>query len=240
MLSWFSKIKSVAGRTGRLRVAASVFVLGLGLAGGLAMGAAPALADTACGPGTYSATGTVPCVETPAGTFVSGSGATLASLCPVGQFQPNASQAQCEPAPPGSYVDTIGATKAKLCPVGTFAAVPGETACAQAPPGTYDNAKGEVLASPCLPGYYQAGSGQSRCVAAPIGTYVANIASTLPTACPTGLTTLAKASTSASACRLPVPTRTAECKNGGWQDYADANGTPFTNQADCVSYVATE
>jgi len=35
------------------------------------------------------------------------------------------------------------------------------------------------------------------------------------------------------------PTSTAQCKNGGWQNYTDANGTSFKNQGDCVSYVAT-
>jgi hypothetical protein len=35
------------------------------------------------------------------------------------------------------------------------------------------------------------------------------------------------------------PTALDQCKNGGWQDYTDASGTPFKNQGDCVSYVAT-
>jgi hypothetical protein len=30
-----------------------------------------------------------------------------------------------------------------------------------------------------------------------------------------------------------------QCKRGGWQSLTDANGTPFKNQGDCVSYVAT-
>ena len=36
-----------------------------------------------------------------------------------------------------------------------------------------------------------------------------------------------------------LPTSTDQCKNGGWQNYTDGNGTPFKNQGDCVSYVAT-
>ena len=36
-----------------------------------------------------------------------------------------------------------------------------------------------------------------------------------------------------------VPTSKNQCKNGGWQNLADNNGTPFKNQGDCVSYVAT-
>jgi hypothetical protein len=38
---------------------------------------------------------------------------------------------------------------------------------------------------------------------------------------------------------LPTPTSKDQCKKGGWMNYADANGTPFKNQGDCVSYVAT-
>ena len=38
---------------------------------------------------------------------------------------------------------------------------------------------------------------------------------------------------------LPSPTSKDQCKNGGWHNYADANGTAFKNQGDCVSYVAT-
>jgi hypothetical protein len=33
----------------------------------------------------------------------------------------------------------------------------------------------------------------------------------------------------------PVPTRTSDCKNGGWQAF-----DVFKNQGDCVSYVATD
>jgi hypothetical protein len=36
-----------------------------------------------------------------------------------------------------------------------------------------------------------------------------------------------------------TPTSKASCKKGGWQSLTDANGTPFKNQGDCVSYVAT-
>lgn len=36
------------------------------------------------------------------------------------------------------------------------------------------------------------------------------------------------------------PLQSAACKDGGWQNFTDANGTPFKNQGDCVSYVATD
>jgi hypothetical protein len=37
----------------------------------------------------------------------------------------------------------------------------------------------------------------------------------------------------------PIPTRTDECQNGGWQNLIDVRGRPFKNQGDCVSYVVT-
>jgi hypothetical protein len=36
-----------------------------------------------------------------------------------------------------------------------------------------------------------------------------------------------------------VATNQDQCKNGGWQTLVDNNNTPFKNQGDCVSYVAT-
>ena len=51
---------------------------------------------------------------------------------------------------------------------------------------------------------------------------------------------MATGSTSIADCVLQVPTTTDQCKKGGWQYLVDANGTPFKNQGDCVSYVATK
>ncbi|MDE2590244.1 MAG: hypothetical protein KGL95_11360, partial [Patescibacteria group bacterium] len=36
---------------------------------------------------------------------------------------------------------------------------------------------------------------------------------------------------------LPSPTSMNQCKDGGWQNYQDANSNSFKNQGDCVSYV---
>jgi hypothetical protein len=38
----------------------------------------------------------------------------------------------------------------------------------------------------------------------------------------------------------PVPTSADQCKHRGWQSLTDTNGTPFKNQGDCVSFVATD
>jgi hypothetical protein len=37
----------------------------------------------------------------------------------------------------------------------------------------------------------------------------------------------------------PVPVTTGDCKKGGWQSLTTAEGRPFRNQGDCVSYVAS-
>lgn len=72
-------------------------------------------APVPCDPGTYSETGYQPCTAAPAGTFVDTVGATSATPCPVGTFQPDQGADSCIVAPVGSYVDTVGATTATPC-----------------------------------------------------------------------------------------------------------------------------
>ena len=38
---------------------------------------------------------------------------------------------------------------------------------------------------------------------------------------------------------VPQPTNKEQCKNGGWQNLARANGTTFKNQGDCIQYANT-
>ncbi|TVP42572.1 MAG: hypothetical protein EA350_15310 [Gemmatimonadales bacterium] len=70
-----------------------------------------------CDAGTYADGGA--CVPAPAGSFVAESGATSATLCAPGTFQPVEGQTSCTPAEVGFYVDEIGATSATACPAGT-------------------------------------------------------------------------------------------------------------------------
>ena len=37
----------------------------------------------------------------------------------------------------------------------------------------------------------------------------------------------------------PTPASKADCRDGGWQQVTDDQGTPFKNEGDCVSFVAT-
>jgi hypothetical protein len=36
---------------------------------------------------------------------------------------------------------------------------------------------------------------------------------------------------------LPMPTSKDDCKHGGWKNFGDAEGNPFKNQGQCVSFV---
>lgn len=38
---------------------------------------------------------------------------------------------------------------------------------------------------------------------------------------------------------VPVPTDKEQCKKGGWENLARPDGSPFKNQGDCVSFVAS-
>jgi hypothetical protein len=95
----------------------------------------PPAAIVGCAPGTYSATGTTPCVDAPAGTYVAGSWATSATPCPAGSYSANSGAAACDPAPVDTYVDTQGATAPTPCPYGTTTnGQTGQTACVPIPP----------------------------------------------------------------------------------------------------------
>ena len=89
-----------------------------------------ASAVVACVPGTYSATGNQPCTSAPAGSFVSMSGATSASVCLPGTFQALAGQTSCNLAPVNTYVAVSAAVAATACPVGmTTNGMVGMTLC---------------------------------------------------------------------------------------------------------------
>jgi hypothetical protein len=107
-----------------------------------------------------------------------------------------------------------------------------------APARSFVGGAGAVLAQTCPAGTYQPLPGQSPCLVAPVGSYVDTTGAVSATPCPAGTTTTGTGATSAAACHSPTPTKGA-CKKGGWRLLTDASGTPFKNQGDCVSYVAT-
>ncbi len=78
-----------------------------------------------CAAGYFSPTGEQPCTPAPPGKFVDTNGATEATDCPVGTFQPSAAQTGCLSAPRDFYVDVEGAIDATACPPGQATLVEG-------------------------------------------------------------------------------------------------------------------
>jgi hypothetical protein len=78
----------------------------------------PAAAGDPCEPGTYSMTGTVPCIDAEPGYYVDQLGAQSATPCNVGFFSSTAKSVVCAPAPLGTFVAVTGATSATACPTG--------------------------------------------------------------------------------------------------------------------------
>ncbi len=109
-------------------------------------------AASLCEPGTFSATGFAPCMDAPPGSFVATEGATEATPCDPGFFQPDAGQTACLAAPAGRFVAEAGAEFATDCALGTFQPDTGQTACLLAPFGFYVDFTGAAAATVCPEG----------------------------------------------------------------------------------------
>jgi hypothetical protein len=96
-------------------------------------------------------------------------GATAASQCTLGKYQPAEGAASCLLAPAGTFVAVEGAAAAILCAPGTYQPAEGAASCLLAPAGTFVSGAGAVAATPCPPGTEQPLAGQTSCVA--IATY---------------------------------------------------------------------
>lgn len=139
-----------------------------------------------CAPGTYSATGSEPCLAAPTGMYVDVEGALAATACPPGTYQPDTGQASCILASAGSYVPGAGFSMQFPCMQGWFQASMGQAGCESAPPGSYVDVTGAVAAIPCSLGRYQPYSGMTMCVLAEPGSYVAVEGAVAAEPCPVG------------------------------------------------------
>lgn len=83
---------------------------------------------TPCPVGEYSFNGIAPCIDAPAGFFISSTGRIAAEPCPVGTFQPTTGVDSCVNAQAGYFVATIGAIAQEQCAAGTTSDV-GATSC---------------------------------------------------------------------------------------------------------------
>jgi hypothetical protein len=139
-----------------------------------------------CQPGTFSASGSEPCTPAPAGSFVAGSGASAATLCPAGFFSATSGAIACDPAPAGSFVDSPGAVAAILCAPGYYQPLVAQISCTEAPAGSFVATSGATAATQCSPGTFSATSGAIVCTEAPAGSYVAGAGATEATLCAAG------------------------------------------------------
>ena len=141
-----------------------------------------------CPTGSFLSSGSNLCTPAPPGSFVSTTGSSSATLCPVGTFQPLEGQSSCNPSPAGSFVSTTGSSSATLCPVGTFTDIQGQAVCNPSSAGSFVNATGATSSTSCLPGSFQPLTGQSSCLLAQPGFFVNTIGSIQQTQCPAGTT----------------------------------------------------
>ena len=82
-----------------------------------------------CGPGTWSATGSEPCVVASPGTFVATTGAVSATMCAAGTYQPDSGADSCLLADVGYYVPVDGSIEQTACPAGTTTLTAGQSTC---------------------------------------------------------------------------------------------------------------
>ncbi len=194
-----------------------------------------------CSPGSYSATGSIPCTLAPAGSYVSATGATSATLCPAGTFSGSAGAIACTAAPAGSYASGTGNTSATLCPAGTYTNFTGASACISAPAGSYAAGAGNTSAALCPAGTYSSTAGAIACTSAPAGSYVGVMGATSATLCPAGTYS---SSTGAIAC-TPAPAGSYVAVSGATSatlcpagTYSSATGAIVCTAAPAGSYAA--
>jgi VCBS repeat-containing protein len=137
-----------------------------------------------CPAGSFLSSGANTCTLAPPGSFVNTTGATSATQCDAGTFQPLTGQSSCNPSPDGSFVGTTGATSASLCPVGTFQPLTGQSSCNPSPAGSFVGTTGATSASLCTPGSFQPLTGQSSCLLAQPGFFVNSTGAIQQTQCP--------------------------------------------------------
>ncbi len=186
-----------------------------------------------CAAGTYSSTGNTPCTPAPAGSYVSGPGATSATPCSAGSYQPNSGQTACIASPAGSYVSGPGATAATQCSAGSYQPNTGQTACIASPAGSYVSGPGATAATQCNAGSYQPNTGQTSCIASPAGSAVAGPGATAATLCSAGSyqpntgQAACIASPAGSYVSGPGATAATQCNAGSYQ--------PNTGQTSCIA-----
>lgn len=212
----------------------------------------PLNAPVSCAPGFFSATGFAPCTPAPAGSYVDTAGATSASLCPVGTFNPVEGAASCQQAPEGTFVSTVGATSPTpwtVCGPDEYIVTPGtstsDVLCAPKVATTTTVSFGpgpfvfNGVAFTATASVSPEAAGEATIVYTGDCVNPGNTCTATATFAGNAIYLPSSASTTI-VIALPVATSGDGCKKGGWQTLTDDLGNRFKNQGDCVSYVATK
>ena len=153
-----------------------------------------ALAPVAlCTPGSFSATGNLPCSNAQPGFYVPTSGAVTQTACSPGSFQANTGAISCNTAQPGNFVSGSAAIAQPRCAVGQYQPGTGQMSCIPASAGNFVAALGASSQTQCATGSYQPGTAQSACIAAQAGFYVPVTGAIAQTPCPLDMSSAAGA-----------------------------------------------
>ena len=139
---------------------------------------------TLCLPGTFGEPGA--CEPAPAGSYVDEAGATEATLCAPGSYQPDEGQTSCILAPPGMGVPFEGSTAVYPCATGAYQPNEGSTHCLPAPPGSYVPVTGAAEATPCPVTTFAQLEQSVECNPALPGTYAPEVGMAIPYFCAPG------------------------------------------------------
>jgi hypothetical protein len=105
-----------------------------------------------CTAGYYSVSGDAPCTPASSGNYVSGSGATSQTPCPLGHYQSQTGQSSCVAASTGDYVGTTGSSSQTACAPGYYQPATGQSSCIAAGLGYYVSGSGSASEVQCPPG----------------------------------------------------------------------------------------
>jgi Domain of unknown function (DUF4214) len=122
---------------------------------------------TLCEPGTYSIDGFTPCTVANAGNYVDMPGATMATPCALGSYQPLPGQTSCDLASPGHYVAVLGSVTQTPCSAGSYQPGIGASGCTLASAGSFVALPGATSQTPCALGT-TSGIGAVACFGLPL------------------------------------------------------------------------
>ena len=105
------------------------------------------------------------CVPCRAG-YISTSGSSVCTACPIGTFSKSSGSVSCQPCPPGFFSDLPGQGSCLPCPQQTYSDVSGASVCKRCPDGLYAlfNALGSPVCERCYENALADAEGTCRCV----------------------------------------------------------------------------